>query len=207
MNFEETKQILKVLQVNYPQTYRNMSQQDAELLVKLWYGHFKNFPTALVQTAVNKYINSPEAFAPNVGQIMEIIRKDTTVYDADAAWESVKAIVRNVHENRHLAIKELDEIARELVTQADIRRWQEGDAGSMNYDRASFIKRYEKKQAQLEEQAMLTGNVAQIARNGALPEWYNANPIRESKPELASPEEVKEMRELLAKGKNHETER
>lgn len=95
MTQEETKQILQVLRINYPSTFRNMSANDSQAFLKLWSVSFKDYDYSLVAHAVNDIIQSDiRDFAPNVAQVKKRINQkyigNTT--EPGHAWEIV---VRN----------------------------------------------------------------------------------------------------------------
>lgn len=209
MNRDETRAILNVLYVAYPNSYNGWTESKFETCTDLWTETFKDFPYSIVNKAVTKIIKTSRSpYAPVIGEIMATITRMVTVYDAGEQWDRVKYIVRNVEEGRHRAIREqLDDIAQSLVTESDIRHWQE-NSGSMDYDRADFVKRYEKIKAEKEGDALLTGNLGAISdkariealglRRDMLPDWYNADPDRQSSGEKVTEEDIEEFQKTLS---------
>ena len=92
MTQEETKNILQVLRLNYPSTFRNITQEDSIALLKLWFVSLKNYDYKLVANAVNEIIQSDtREFAPNIAQVKKRINSKIigSTKEASHAWELV----------------------------------------------------------------------------------------------------------------------
>lgn len=95
MTQEETRNILQVLRLNYPSTFRNISKEDSNAYLKLWYGSFKDYDYSMVAHAVNEIIQSDtREFAPNIAQVKKRINSKAigNTTESAHAWEIV---VRN----------------------------------------------------------------------------------------------------------------
>lgn len=98
MNKTETVQILALLQSNYPESFRGMSDEAVTVKVNLWADMFRDYPAALVLAAVKAYIAShTDSFMPNVGQIMEQIDRiqNPAGLTEQEAWGLVFKALRN----------------------------------------------------------------------------------------------------------------
>lgn len=73
MTPKETAQVLAVLKANHPQSFKNMTANEAEATVKAWSRQFANYPYMVVMVAVDK-LGSVNTFAPSVAEIKEKIR-------------------------------------------------------------------------------------------------------------------------------------
>ena len=130
--------------------FKNWDEKQRGYYRNLVMGCFRNLPYKLVERAVyNIIINDTNPFAPSIGQIMSEVKSLISVYDAETAWSEIEWITRNVSENVHNNIKELDDIARTIIRSDDIRRYKE-NSGSMEKAKYSFIQRYNKKKEELE---------------------------------------------------------
>lgn len=92
MTQEETKNILQVLRLNYPSSFRNITKEDSLALLKLWFGSFKSYDYKLVATAVNEIIQSDtREFAPNIAQVKKRINSKVigSTKESSHAWELV----------------------------------------------------------------------------------------------------------------------
>lgn len=92
MTLEETERILQVLRINYPMSYKNMTQEDTQAYLKLWQVSFKDYEYLVVAKAVNQIIQSDtREFAPNVAQVKTRISKTAIgkTKEAGEAWEIV----------------------------------------------------------------------------------------------------------------------
>ena len=162
MTLEEAKQIINVLWVNYPQTYKDYTAEQFDATASLWARKFSGFQTKLVMKAVDRYMDSPERFAPNVGQIKDIIREMITTYDAESQWCIIEFCVRSLPEGYSRYMREhLDPIAKELIWSGDVARFKE-TAGAMDKHRPRFMKEYEAEKRKVEEKAMETGDLMAI---------------------------------------------
>lgn len=68
MNREETTKILALLKAAYPNSYKNMSQQEALGTVAVWHMQFADIPPEIVLMAVQKCI-SGSAFPPSISEV------------------------------------------------------------------------------------------------------------------------------------------
>ena len=73
MTREEAIKILAILKAAYPNSYRNMSKDEANGTVMVWQTQFANIPAELVMIAVNKLI-STSTFPPAISEVKEKIR-------------------------------------------------------------------------------------------------------------------------------------
>lgn len=73
MTKAETAQILAILKAAYPNTFKNLSAEDASATVNVWAAQFANMPVNVVMVAVNKLI-STNVFPPTINEVKERIR-------------------------------------------------------------------------------------------------------------------------------------
>ena len=73
MTREEAIKILAILKAAYPNSYRNMSKDEASGTVMVWQTQFANIPAEMVMIAVNKLI-STSPFPPAISEVKEKIR-------------------------------------------------------------------------------------------------------------------------------------
>lgn len=73
MTREETIKILAILKAAYPNSYRNMSKDEANGTVMVWAMQFANIPADIVLIAVNKLISTSD-FPPAICEVKDKIR-------------------------------------------------------------------------------------------------------------------------------------
>ena len=73
MTREETIKILAILKAAYPNSYRNMSKEEASGTVAVWAMQFAQFPAEVVMIAINKLISS-SPFPPAICEVKDKIR-------------------------------------------------------------------------------------------------------------------------------------
>ena len=158
MTEKEVRDILNVLFVAFPGSYRDWSKQQTDLAVRLWMRHFQNLPAQAVAEAVDRYICRNTAFAPSIGQIISIIKESYTAFNADREWDYIVYLVRYVDEGYYNKLQERP-ITKNLISASDIRAYKEGFK-SMDTDRARFIRRYNEQKEKLEEEAIRSGDLS-----------------------------------------------
>lgn len=84
MTREETIKILAILKAAYPNSYKNMTKEEASGTVTVWAMQFATIPAEVVMVAVNKLI-STSPFPPAICEVKERIR---SLYWE--AWEVLK---------------------------------------------------------------------------------------------------------------------
>ena len=76
MTLSDTRDVLGILQLAYPDGFRGLSDDALVALVKLWQRAFADEPVELVMEAVHAHVcTSTDRFMPNIGCIKEEIRK------------------------------------------------------------------------------------------------------------------------------------
>lgn len=86
MTREETIKVLAILKAAYPNSYKNMSLDEANATATVWAVQFAEVPVDLVMIAINKVI-STSPFPPAISEIKEKIK---SMY-----WEVWEILTRN----------------------------------------------------------------------------------------------------------------
>lgn len=91
------KEILTLLQSEYPQSFSNMDARTMALKAELWEREFGQENPNLVYAAIRTYMRTPERFAPSIGQVREIMNMLTAGDELpeQSAWALVSAACRN----------------------------------------------------------------------------------------------------------------
>lgn len=89
MTHEEAMMILAILKAAYPNSYKNVTVEDANSIAAIWAVQFANIPAKLVLIAANKWI-ATNPFPP---AISELKKKVESLYWE--AWELLNANKRN----------------------------------------------------------------------------------------------------------------
>lgn len=127
MTKKDANRIIGILQANYPDTTKDMTDDAYMVKVNLWADAFKDEPYELIAAAVKAYIaNSTERFAPNIGQIKEQIRKLTHPDELTEgeAWALVQKAMRNATYNAAEEFKKLPPLLQKVVgSPSNLRDW------------------------------------------------------------------------------------
>lgn len=99
MTKAETAKVLAILKAAYPNTFKNLSAEDASATVNVWAAQFANMPVSVVVIAVNKLI-STNVFPPTITEVKERIR---SLY-----WEAWEMLDQNKKGLRKLDARTLE---------------------------------------------------------------------------------------------------
>ena len=86
MTREETIKVLAILKAAYPNSYKNMSLDEANATATVWAVQFAEVPVDLVMIAINKVI-STSPFPPAISEVKEKVK---SMY-----WEVWEILTRN----------------------------------------------------------------------------------------------------------------
>jgi hypothetical protein len=149
MTLSETKKIVALLQFNYPDTLRDLSDEAYKIYVRQWQAFFADEPYDVVEAAVKAHIvTSTDRFMPNVGQIKEMIRKLTAPEEQELteqeAWSLVVAATRNgIYGYREEYEKLPYAVQRAVGSAKNLREWAMMDSETVNSVIASnFMRSY-----------------------------------------------------------------
>ena len=127
MTKKDTNRIFALLNANYPDTFKGMSDDAYRMKVNLWASAFQAESFDLVSAAVMAYMsNSTERFAPNIGQIKEQIRTLTHPGELTEgeAWAKVQAAIRNSGYGAAEEFAKLPPLVQKVVgSPSNLREW------------------------------------------------------------------------------------
>lgn len=96
MTREETTKILSMCKTAYPNSYANMDRAEMYKVIDLWEELLREYTARDVAVACRVYIQSDNSgFAPTVGQIIGLIKKQQTPY----SLQDVQALVLRAASN------------------------------------------------------------------------------------------------------------
>lgn len=98
MTAKETRDIFALLHGNYPDTFRDLSDDALLATMNLWREALSDVPFQIVKAAVIAHVRaSTDRFMPNIGMIREEIRKLTAEPEmtGQEAWALVARALRN----------------------------------------------------------------------------------------------------------------
>lgn len=160
------KKLLTLLQSEYPSSFTGMDARTMRLKTELWEREFAKDDINLVYAAIRAYMESPERFAPSIGQVREKMRLLTQKesLSEQAAWALVSRACRN---GLYGYQKEFDklpaEVQRAVGVPEQLRAWAAMDADTLESVVASnFMRSYRAQTAKDKEIAMLPQEVRQM---------------------------------------------
>ena len=127
MTKKEANRILALLNANYPDTFKDMSDDAYRMKINLWAAAFQEEPFDMVSAAVMAYMsNNTARFAPNIGQIKEQIRTLTHPGELTEgeAWSKVQAAIRNSGYGAAEEFAKLPPLVQKVVgSPSNLREW------------------------------------------------------------------------------------
>lgn len=145
MTLEETRSVLRVLRINYPHSFKDLSPQDTQDYLTLWAEMFKHDDYNLVKSAVLSIINGDKReFAPNIGQVKDMMYRlsNTKGIDPDEAWGMVyKALGNSIYNAKEEFEKLPDEVKAGIGSYSQLREWAQMDSKTLETVIASNFKK------------------------------------------------------------------
>lgn len=127
MNKEQTRQILTILRINYPQTFGSYNNATASAFLDMWAEAFKNDNASDVTAAVKAIIyTDTREFAPNIAQVKHKMAElsGRNGIDADTAWNDLRAVLRSLPSDEIAEVSSiwdsLPKEVRRIYTPADL---------------------------------------------------------------------------------------
>lgn len=140
MTKEETKKILQVLRISYPNSFKNLSDEDTFLFLDLWSEAFANDDVREVIKAVKSIIYSDtREFAPNIAKVKnEMFKKyEGQQISVDEAWNMVVKSAKCDYSRAKRCFDELPVNVQKAVGSPNYLM----ELGYMNKDSLEFKKR------------------------------------------------------------------
>lgn len=163
MNYDETRNILNILRVNYPQSFRGWDEEQQRAYFTILYDAFKNTPAAVVTAAVKSIIYEDDRdFAPNIGQINRKIRTkngESLVTEPEKRWDEVVTFYKKYwldEFRKHYS--ELPELTRRLISIDDLKNLASGTVNK-DFVKNQFVKAYKELKLQQDMEKVASGNI------------------------------------------------
>ena len=123
----EVAELMTMLQANYPDSFRGQADVVVAAKVKLWHDMFKHHPKEVVNAAAIAFMaTGTKGFMPNVGQILEQIRRMDVKNDITPveAWALVYRAIKNSIYWAEEEFKKLPEDVQRFVGRPEqLRDW------------------------------------------------------------------------------------
>ena len=169
MNREETKAILKVLRVSYPNSFKNLSDDETYMYLDLWSEAFKDDPAEIVVQAVKSIIyTDTREFAPNIAtvrkHIYKLMHKDEI--NEVQAWDLVAKALRHGISAPKTEFEKLPELVQKAVgNPRQLTQWAMLDDFGRNQASRDFMRTYKTMQEREEENWCYPKGFLQLAES------------------------------------------
>ena len=175
MTKEETQKVLKLLKVNYPNSFTRLSNDETFMYLELWADAFKEIPANIVIQAVREIIDSDtREFAPNIGQVKNQIFKkfEHNRVDVGEAWELVLRSAKCDYQKAKECFDNMPaNIQRAVGSPSFLVELGYSDRDSTGFARKEFERKYQMV-LNREKEMVLSGEIpyAQIETNNTQPQ-------------------------------------
>lgn len=164
MTKREIAELMTIMQANYPDSFRGMSDSVVGAKIALWHDMFKDYPKEVVQAAAKSFMaTDTKGFMPNVGQIMEHIQrmKQRENITPAEAWAIVSNALRNSAYGAEAEFEKLPpEIKRAVGSPNQLREWGLMDAETVqSVIGSTFQKSFQIRQTRDRDMEKLPGDV------------------------------------------------
>lgn len=146
MNEREAAQVIAVLQINYPDSFRDKSAVTVKATVALWAEIFKDDPYEAVMAAVKAHIaTDTNRFMPPVGviknKLVQIMNPE--MHGEMEAWYMVMKAVRRSYYHAEEEFHKLPKaIQRTIGGASQLRDWSQLEDSSMPVIQSNFMRSY-----------------------------------------------------------------
>lgn len=145
MTKDEVQQVLRILRLNYPHSFKDFTKEQSIEYLNLWAEAFKNDNVNLVVGAVKSIIYSDtREFAPNIGQVKAMMIKLSSEPQMSEyeVWNLIKKAVSNgIYGSAEEFRKLPDGVKRLVGSPEQLRTWAMMDIDELNTVVASNIQR------------------------------------------------------------------
>lgn len=159
MTKEETKQILTILRISYPHSFKSLSNDDAYAYLDLWAEAFKDDAVNVVAAAVKSIIyTDTREFAPNIAQVKTEMQKviNGNALTEQEAWECIRKACSNSLYNSKKEHDKLPPILQNMVSADQLKQWAQLNADEFNtVIQSNFMRSYKIRAAQEQQNRML----------------------------------------------------
>lgn len=178
MKKTEVVQLLSLIEAEYPQSFRGLSEEQRNLKLGLWEKEFENDDAMVVYAAVRTLMRSGREFAPTSGQIREKMTEfsEVNTLDEQQAWALVAKACSNGSYGYRTEFEKLPPTVQKAVGRAEqLKDWAAIDVDTLQTVIASnFMRSYrtalvrEKEMARIpwEVRAQITGQNVRLLENG-----------------------------------------
>lgn len=164
MNKEQAIVILKMLKVAYPRFYANMTKDEAENTLNLWFDMFKDDNPKLVICAVKKLITELQ-FPPTIADVKQAMYKLTDDTETPIElWNALAKAVRNgLYGYKEEFEKLPDDVKAFVKTPIQLKEMAIMDSDTFHtVTKGQFLKQVEIVQKRKKEDKMMLPEIKEI---------------------------------------------
>ena len=186
MTKKEAFQLLTIMQANYPDSFRGMSDEGLKAKVALWADSFADTPFEVVAQAVRKFIQTDTSeFMPNIGKINKMLHSEDkeTAMTAEDAFRLVEKALKNSGYHAQEEFNKLPPLVQKAVGDyKHLETWCLIDnRNAYEVEKSHFINNFKTVQTRETEAMMTAPEVRAVLKNYA--EGLTLNGARNALPD------------------------
>lgn len=159
MTRDETGIILKSIQVAYP----NWHIKEKALAVQMWTSLLADYPYQAISAALKSYILQGHEFAPNPGQLVQLLPSKDDLSGLDA-WQMVRKALQNGIYGAETEYAKLPEIVQRAVGSPEqIRAWATAPEETVEtVMQSNFLRTFEATKARQRNEKYMPEGIADL---------------------------------------------
>lgn len=166
MTFDQVKEVLTLMQCEYPLSFSKMDDRQMATKLKLWSEEFAQDDHRIVNAAVRMLIKSNREFAPNIGQIREKMHElsNPGALTETQAWQLVSNACQNgLYGSKAEFGKLPPEVQAAVGSPEMLKQWAMMDADEVESVVASnFMRSYKVLAKRAQEKALMPPEVREL---------------------------------------------
>lgn len=168
MTINDTAQVLDILKVTYPHTYKNFTDEEKAQFLKVWSGMLKDYDLKLVLLAVKACLaTDKKGFPPSPGMVIEkIVEMQHSAIHAMDAWILVRKAVGNSIYHAEKEFEALpEEIQKAIGSPRTLREWATAEGENVDtVIQSNFVKQFERRTVREKEFQALPSDVQEFIK-------------------------------------------
>lgn len=152
MNKIEAVKLLSILKATYPNSYKNMSKEDASGTVTIWAMQFSKVPISIMFLAVNQWISQSQ-FPPAISDIK--MKITTLKYEAKSMIRNHYEAIKPITEEEKASYIDLYKRMNKEIDDTQIEQMLRNKSDVLDYTTLQMLEEFVKEDAQAEQQFSL----------------------------------------------------
>lgn len=163
MTRDEVKRLLATISAYYP----TFKVEDKTMMINAWYEILKEFDAVSIGIALKRYITTNKtAFAPSIGQLLDMLTKDDKGNEVNA-WGLVMDAIRDSTYHSEERFKELPaDIQRVIGSPRQLSAWATDAGFNEAVVQSNFMRAYRTVKEQIADEKKIPPSIRALIEQG-----------------------------------------